>query len=221
MDMCAWGKNESDKTSLKWFSALKTYCYENDPSYMINWLYGQICQKINRELPLHCWWSPPFWSCLVTCVRRCLSQGITKGILKYAFATDQVILSDKKLALISWRLSGCRIDPGLWLKHILPTSKRAGTFSAKFICWVVLFLSLIGLWSSICFEWKTKLVHCPNSSFSLGRQTFYPQALSQTKSGSLFRKSFVKNIGSYCKNGIMVLSLPEFHIVWSSLKYTA
>lgn len=125
MDMCVWGKNESDKTSLKWFSALKTYCYENDPSYMINWLYGQICQKINRELPLHCWWSPPFWSCLVTCVRRCLSQGITKGILKYAFATDQVILSDKKLALISWRLSGCRIDLG-------KPSTLAQTYSTNF-----------------------------------------------------------------------------------------
>lgn len=72
---------------------------------------GKICSKIYRELPLH-WCSPPFWSCLVTYVRRDLAQGITKGLLKYPFAIGQFVLSDKKLPLISWHFSGCHIGLG-------------------------------------------------------------------------------------------------------------
>lgn len=45
MDMWAWGKNESDKISLKWLSALKIYCCEDDPGYMMNWLYGHNLPK--------------------------------------------------------------------------------------------------------------------------------------------------------------------------------
>lgn len=157
------------------------------------------------------------------CQKR-FNPGNHKRAIEICFCNRQVVLSDKKLPLISWCLSGCHTDLGKPSTLALTYStnfQKQRTCSAKFICWVVLFLSLLGSWSSIYSEWKHRLIHCTNPSFSLGKQTFYPQALSQTKSGSLLRKSLIKNTGSYHKNGITVLCLPEFHVVWSSLKYTA
>lgn len=112
---------------------------------------GTICQKINRELPLHCSCSPPFWSSLVTYVRRDLAQRITKGLLKYAFATDYAVLSDKKLPLISWHLSGCHIDLG-------KPSTPAPTYSTNFQKQNVnIFSKIYLLGGAVCFlDWVMK-----------------------------------------------------------------
>lgn len=92
------------------------------------------------------------------CQRR-FSPGNHKKATEVSFCNRPVHTQGKNLSLTSWSLSGCHMDLGK-PSTLAPTYStnfwsRAGTFSAKVSCWVVLFLSLIGLCGSILI-WMRK-----------------------------------------------------------------
>lgn len=119
MDMCAWGKNESDKTSLKWFSALKTYCYENDPGYMINWLYGQICQK-NQQ-------GTSSTLLMITSFLKLLSHLCQKMFISGNHKRDIKICFCNRPGYTQWQEAGSHFLTSLWVPYWPRKTKHSGS----------------------------------------------------------------------------------------------
>lgn len=134
MDMCVWGKKERDKISLKWFPALKIYCYE-DLSYMINGIY-------RHDLPKNQWGTSStllmltsFLKLLSHLCQKRFSPGNHKRATEVSFCNRPVCTQWQEPPLISWRLSGCHIDLGkpstLALTNSTNFQKQSGNISSK------------------------------------------------------------------------------------------
>lgn len=147
MDMCAWGKNESDKISLKWFSALKIYCCEDDLGCMINWLYGHHLPKNQQGTSSTLLMLTSFLKLLSHLRQKMFIPGNHKRAFEIYFCTEQVVFSDEKLPLISWRLSGCHIDLGqpstLALTCSTNFQKQSGNMFSKVYLLAVSFLDWV------------------------------------------------------------------------------
>lgn len=118
MDMCVWGKKETDKISLKWFPALKIYCYE-DLSYMINGIY-------RHDLPKNQWGTSStllmltsFLKLLSHLCQKRFSPGNHKRATEVSFCNRPVCTQ--------WQEAASHFLMSLWVPYWLRQTKHSGT----------------------------------------------------------------------------------------------